>query len=66
MQNAPDLAGKIVIIDDRGDAACPLVDRLLRAQSVAALAVIVVNCSDVSDATELMNITIAVARVARE
>jgi hypothetical protein len=66
LQNALDLAGKIVIIDDRGDTECPLVDRLLRAQSVAALAVIVVNGSDVSDATELMNITIAVARVARE
>jgi hypothetical protein len=66
LQNAPDLAGKIVIIDNRGDTECPLVDRLLRAQSVAALAVIVVNGSDVSDTTELMNITIAVARVARE
>jgi hypothetical protein len=60
LQNAPQLAGRIVVVDDRGE--CPVADRIFRAQSAAALAVIIVNGSDV----DLANITIPAARVSRE
>jgi hypothetical protein len=63
IQNGPELAGTIVLIDARG-GECPLAERVLRAQSLAALAVIVVNGSDAS-AVELANITIPVVRLDR-
>ena len=44
LQNAPQLAGTIVLIDSGGEE-CPLADRVQRAQSLAALAVIVVRVS---------------------
>ena len=61
LQNAPQLAGTIVLIDERGDE-CPLADRVLRAQSLAALAVIFVSGSNAA-AVELVNITIPVVRL---
>ncbi len=42
LQNGPELAGAIVLIVDRG-GECPLAERVLRAQSLAALAVIVIE-----------------------
>jgi hypothetical protein len=62
LQNARELAGKIVVVDNRGE--CSLPGRILRAQALAALAVIVVNGTDAS-AAELANVTIPVVRVTR-
>ena len=63
LQNALQLAGTIVVIDDQGEE-CPLADRVVRAQTLMALAVIVVNGSDAS-VDELINVTIPVVRLDR-
>ncbi len=63
LENALQLAGAIVVIDDQGEE-CPLADRVVRAQTLMALAVIVVNGSDAS-VDELVNVTIPVVRLDR-